>query len=95
MVVSFDADGIPVCSVDLAKYGLSMPVFTPKLDWGMFTIYRERLYSSEHKPIKLSVKFPDLAEAVEITTAMEREAPDWKGLYKNVRKVTPPEKQNE
>jgi len=32
MVVSFDADGNPVCSVDLSKYGLSMPVITPKPD---------------------------------------------------------------
>ena len=30
MVVSFDADGNPVCNVDLAKHGLSMPVITPK-----------------------------------------------------------------
>jgi len=30
MVVSFDKDGNPVCNVDLAKYGLSMPVITPK-----------------------------------------------------------------
>ena len=32
MAVSFDADGNPVCSVDLAKYGLSMPVIEPKPD---------------------------------------------------------------
>jgi len=30
MVVSFDEDGNPVCSVDLAEYGLSMPVIEPK-----------------------------------------------------------------
>jgi len=30
MVVSFDKNGKPVCSVDLAKYGLSIPVITPK-----------------------------------------------------------------
>jgi hypothetical protein len=30
MVVSFDKDGNPVCSVDLSKYGLSMPVIEPK-----------------------------------------------------------------
>jgi len=29
MVVSFDADGKPVCSVDPAKYGLVMPDFPP------------------------------------------------------------------
>ena len=32
MVVSFDADGNPVCNVDLANYWLSMPVITPKPD---------------------------------------------------------------
>jgi hypothetical protein len=30
MVITFDEDGNPVSSVDLAKYGLSMPVITPK-----------------------------------------------------------------
>ena len=30
MVVSFDKKGNPVCNVDLAKYGLSMPVIEPK-----------------------------------------------------------------
>ena len=30
MVITFDADGNPVSSVDLAKHGLSMPVITPK-----------------------------------------------------------------
>jgi homoaconitase/3-isopropylmalate dehydratase large subunit len=30
LTVSFDADGNPVSSVDLAKHGLSMPVITPK-----------------------------------------------------------------
>ena len=95
MVVSFDADGIPVCSVDLAKYGLSIPIFTPRPDMRMFSIYKEGIVSREHTPSKFTVKFPDLAEAVEITTAMEREAPDWKGLYKHVRKVTPPQQQNE
>ena len=30
IIVSFDEDGNPVCNVDLAKYGLSMPVITPK-----------------------------------------------------------------
>ena len=30
MVVSFDGDGNPVCNVDLAEYGLSMPVIEPK-----------------------------------------------------------------
>ena len=29
MVVSFDADGKPVCNVDLSKYGLAMPDFMP------------------------------------------------------------------
>ena len=29
MAVSFDADGKPVCNVDLSKYGLAMPDFTP------------------------------------------------------------------
>jgi hypothetical protein len=29
MVVAFDADGKPFCNVDLAKYGLKMPDFTP------------------------------------------------------------------
>ena len=32
LTVSFDADGNPVSSVDLAKYGLSMPIITPKPD---------------------------------------------------------------
>ena len=32
MVVSFDEDGNPVSSVDLAKYGLSMPIIFPKPD---------------------------------------------------------------
>jgi hypothetical protein len=32
MIVSFDKDGNPVSSVDLAKYRLSMPVITPKPD---------------------------------------------------------------
>jgi len=30
MTITFDGDGNPVSSVDLAKYGLSMPVITPK-----------------------------------------------------------------
>jgi len=30
MVVWFDKDGNPVCNVDLAKYGLTMPVIEPK-----------------------------------------------------------------
>jgi hypothetical protein len=30
MVISFDKDGNPVSSVDLSKYGLSMPVIEPK-----------------------------------------------------------------
>jgi len=30
MEVSFDEDGTPVSNVDLAKYGVSMPVITPK-----------------------------------------------------------------
>jgi len=30
MVVSFDGDGNPVCNVDLAEYGLSMPVIEPR-----------------------------------------------------------------
>ena len=30
LVVSFDGDGNPVCNVDLAEYGLSMPVIEPK-----------------------------------------------------------------
>ena len=30
MVVSFDEDDNPVCNVDLAKLGISMPVITPK-----------------------------------------------------------------
>jgi len=30
MVVSFDRDGSPICSLDLAKYGLTMPVIEPK-----------------------------------------------------------------
>jgi len=30
MVITFDEDGNPVSSVDLAKFGLSMPVITPK-----------------------------------------------------------------
>ena len=93
MVVSFDKDGNPVCSVDLAKYGLSTPVIEPKPYWKLFTVYREILRYDV--PPKVTVKFPDLAEPVEVPNAMEREAPDWKGLYKNVRKVTPPEKQNE
>ena len=32
MAVWFDDDGNPVCDVDLAKHGLSMPVITPKPD---------------------------------------------------------------
>jgi len=32
MVITFDKDGTPVSNVDLAKYGLSMPVITPKPD---------------------------------------------------------------
>jgi len=43
MAVSFDADGNPVCNVDLAKYGLSMPVITPKPNkdiphWNAYTV---------------------------------------------------------
>jgi len=88
MVVSFDKDGNPVCNVDLAKYGLSMPVITPKPAWGNFTVYKEVL--SYNVPPKFTAKFPDLAEAVEITNTMKREAPDWKGLYKHVKKIPPP-----
>gem|GEM_PF-2201241 len=39
MVITFDADGNPVSSVDLAKHGLSMPVITPKPEPGKgFTV---------------------------------------------------------
>ena len=91
MVVSFDANRNPVCSVDLAKYGLSMPAIEPKLSRSMFTQWNKG--APYDTPIKLTVKFPDLAEPVEITLGMDREASDWKGLYKHVKKIQPPEQQ--
>jgi len=87
MVVSFDKDGNPVCSVDLAKYGLSMPVITPKPDKRMFSL---TLIEFPWEDPVLTVDFPDLAEPVEITAAyMDRNAPDWKGLYIHVPKKSP------
>ncbi|MCL1921766.1 MAG: hypothetical protein FWG50_11970 [Kiritimatiellaeota bacterium] len=91
MVVSFDAEGVPVCSVDLAKHGLSMPVIEPKPNWNMFSVYKEVL--RYEAPPKITVKFSDLAEAAEVRLDMKREAPDWKGLYKDMKKAPPPEQQ--
>jgi hypothetical protein len=51
MVVSFNKDGNPVSSVDLAKYGLSMPVITPKPD---------KYYRGEYK-----VVFPHEADTAQ------------------------------
>jgi len=86
MVVSFNADGNPVCSVDLAKYGLSMPVITPKPDKRIFSL--AHIEFPWEDPV-LTVNFPDLAESVEITAYMDRNAPDWKGLYIHVPKKPP------
>jgi len=92
MVVSFDENKNPVCSVDLAKYGLSMPVITPKPDMRNFTFLDEGL--SHEISGKFTVKFPDLAEAVEITNDMDRHSPDWKGLYKPRPTQPPPPTEN-
>jgi len=83
MVVSFDEDDNPVCSVDLAKYGLTIPIITPRPDKDMFHWWIEREGDSQKKII---VQFPDLAEPVEITPYMKRKSPDWKGLYIHVKK---------
>jgi len=85
MVVSFDEDGNPVCNVDLAKYGLSVPVITPKPHKDRFHWWAEREGDSWKK---MTVAFPDLAEPVEITPYMNRKAPDWKGLYVHAKKKT-------
>jgi len=86
MVVSFDEDGNPVCSVDLAKHGLSMPVITPKPDKRMFSL---TLIEFPWEDPVLTVDFPDLAEPVKITAYMDRNTPDWKGLYVHVPKKSP------
>jgi len=85
MVVSFDKDGNPVCNVDLAKYGLSVPVITPKPDKYRF---ESRGWTENESWAKMTVTFPDLAEPVEITPYMNRKAPDWKGLYVHAKKKT-------
>ena len=85
ITVSFNEDDTPVCSVDLMKYGLSMPVITPKPDKEFFNFWNEG--TMWDIPVKLTVAFPDLAEPVEITPYMrERNSPDWKGLYIHVPK---------
>jgi len=61
MVISFDEDGNPVCSVDLAKYGLSMPFITPKPDPNiLFYPQLEYFGSNYHVPygIPYTVIFP-------------------------------------
>jgi hypothetical protein len=55
IVITFDEDGNPVSSVDLAKYGLSMPVITPKPD---------KYYRGEYKTV-----FPHEVEATANTVA--------------------------
>lgn len=93
MVVLFDAYYDPVCcNVDLAKYGLSMPAITPKPNWDMFSIYGEGVFP-DFTPLKYTVKFPDLAEPVEVSLDMDRDAPEGKGLYEHVKKIPPPAQQ--
>ena len=87
MVVSFDEDGNLVCSVDLAKYGLSMPIITPRPDREDFSLWNGELYGGI--PTTLTVEFPDLAEPVELKPYMiarVQKSPDWEGLYAPIPK---------
>jgi len=99
MVVSFDENGNPVSSVDLAKYGLTMPVIEPRPHRDIFNWWNEITFGGS--PVKLTVKFPDLAEPVEITPYMcKRNSPDWEGLYIHVPKkggatASPPSRDEE
>jgi len=88
MTVSFGEDNNPICSVDLAKYGLSMPIITPRPHRNRFNYWNEG--TPWDKPAKMTVEFPDLTEPVETTPYMDRKSPDWKGLYVHVKKNTPP-----
>jgi len=87
MAVSFDGDGNPVCSVDLAKYGLSVPVITPRPHREKFNWWNDG--SPWDQPAKMTVEFADL-EPVEITPYMNRKSPDWKGLYVHAKKKPAP-----
>jgi len=92
MVVSFDEDNTPVCSVDLAKYGLSVPIITPRPHKDIFHWWNEHdpWTNSKNTSTKLTVQFPDFAEPVEITPYMRvRHSPDWDGLYVHVPKKSP------
>jgi len=89
MVVSFDENGNPVSSVDLAKYGLSVPIITPRPHKDIFNWWNEYdpWANPKNASTKLTVEFPDLAELVEITPYMrDRNSPDWEGLYIHVPK---------
>ncbi|MCL1856988.1 MAG: hypothetical protein FWF84_05040 [Kiritimatiellaeota bacterium] len=87
MVVSFDGDGNPVSSVDLSKYGLTMPVITlnPKtrnaweipLEEG---VWQDNVYT---------VAFPDLAEPATVPVDMRRKSPDRRKLYSPIPKKSP------
>jgi len=57
IMVTFDEDGNPICNIDLAKYGLSMPIITPKPD---------RNYQG-----KYTVIFPHELETAQPTNATE------------------------
>ena len=73
MVVTFDANGNPVCNVDLAKYGLSMPVITPKPDPNDPVGWNPWLCDELQLEIERSIVFPHDALNVEFpsTNAME------------------------
>jgi hypothetical protein len=57
MVVTFDEKGNPVSSVDLAKYGLSMPFITPKPDPSIM-FYPNRYYFESSYGSLYTVIFP-------------------------------------
>jgi len=61
MAVSFDKHGNPVCNVDLAKYGLSMPVISTEA--GEHIAWQRKAYT---------VMFPDLDETIKTILHISR-----------------------
>ena len=68
MVITFDEDGNPVSNVDLAKYGLSMPVITPKPDKHYRGTYTVTF------PHETEATVPTPPQATEPTPTIESEA---------------------
>jgi len=91
MVVSFDKDGNPVSSVDLAKFGLSMPTITPNpkkhINWDRPPDPSMWQYNT------YTVTFPDLAKSVTMQLDAQRkhiDTQDYRKLYSPIPRKSPP-----